>query len=94
MHTIRWSRKKKLYLYREASHVSQRIFGWLTRLRTEEASSHRLVYVDETGIEEGDQDAYGWSLQGKHCLAKRSGSKGSPFNSDQCCTGQCAANTD
>lgn len=34
------------------------------------------MYIDETGIDERDQYAYGWSLQGERCLAKRSGSRG------------------
>lgn len=66
---------KKSYTYREASHVSQYILdGGHTCVLSKLVAT--VVYIDETGVDERDQYAYGWSLQGKRCLAKRSRSRG------------------
>lgn len=44
--------------------------------RMQEVGPDQLVYIDETGIDEREQYAYGWSLQGERCHAQRHGGRG------------------
>ena len=44
--------------------------------REGEVGADQIVYLDETGIDERDQYAYGWSRRGERCEAKHSGGHG------------------
>lgn len=67
--TLRLYAQKKTYLYRERDEAKR--LNYLTELA--ELEPEQRVYLDEAGIDDSLDYAYGWSLKGQRCLADKLG---------------------
>lgn len=61
--------KKKTYGYRERNYSERRLFLRQLAIRAKDS----LVYVDETGIDDNEDYAYGWCERGKQFEALKLG---------------------
>ena len=73
---INFTRKKKTYGYQQRDEDKRSAF--LEQLGDPKASD--LIYVDESGMDERDNDGYGWSEAGQRIYALKSGRRQGRIN--------------
>ena len=60
--------------------MRQWLFNWLLQRRQQEVGAKRIIYLDETGLDERDGYGHGWSQRGKRLMAQCSGRRGKRLN--------------